>query len=313
MKTVGVTLPVPRILAERHGLRTVCFRAALQQAEDAGVYESRGEQLLGVRNAPPTVKAAVGLAEMQGLDSVLAATAGDLNDFRAALSVLHPAIETDLLPVIPRNEAATREAADKVLADVGVAAAGGSLRTEPTMLRRALKELERKALEGAFSSVEWRSFLLRIVRGNEVQLPLEDSEGRERAKVALLGNLSGPLDLAASIEVFGGRVVYDEWLQLAARLTLSETPYGDLAFSPLVQGLAQRSRELSSRLPNVDAVVLVVEPFCASSMEEVWFRAALSKPMLVLEAETLGNMDATRQLRLENFASAAFARRTSHP
>lgn len=363
MKTVGVTLPIPFVLSSSRGLKTACFRACLHQAEEAHVYEARGERLLGVRNTTCTVKGAVGFAEMKGLKDVLIATAGELNDFRAAMSPLRSNISTHLLPIYPRDEVGTSAGVNAVLDAVSDSCSltcgseaeregrnlekgngdgtpsspacqsnpkgeSGTLwrerdsgarprvpcwRSVPiidtSLVRRVFTDLESMAGEGAFRSTEWRRYLLNMVNGCEAELPREDGEGEKRARVALLGRLSGLADLPAAIERYGGRVVYDEWLQLAARLVLSDRPYFDLAYSPLVLGLRERTRVLTSRLARVDALILVVEPFSACALEETWFRGETRKPLLVLESETLGNLDATKVARLENFAAAVFSHR----
>jgi len=104
-------------------------------------------------------------------------------------------------------------------------------------------------------------------------------------------------------------VVYDEWGQLGANLALSESPYQGLSDSPLVLGLKAREERLKAILDKVQAAILVAEPFCASALEEAWFRSTLKIPILVLESDSLGNLDATSLSRLENFANVAFSGR----
>jgi len=125
-----------------------------------------------------------------------------------------------------------------------------------------------------------------------------------------MGYLAGFPDLPLFIEALGGRVVYDEWLQLAAELVLAPEPMRGLAESPLCAGFGARSRRLHEVLDDVDAVILVTEPFCSLAMEEAWLRDSVRRPLLVLESESLAGLDATRRLRLGNFASMAFGRRT---
>jgi hypothetical protein len=126
--------------------------------------------------------------------------------------------------------------------------------------------------------------------------------------VAVLGPLVGFPDLVGRIGALGGRVVYEEWRELAAEMEEAEDWAGALACGPLVAGLPARLARLRAIAAEVQAAILVTEPFCALAMEETFFRRVLIEtrlPMLVLEAEGYGPMDAARVTRLEAFAEAA--------
>ncbi len=306
MKTVATTLPVPRRLALRHGVRPVVLRAELHAAAEARVYEERGERVLGLRNAPPSVKGAVGLVELRGIPAVLCATAGDIVDFSAALSCLEPGCSVVPLSVVPSDVSLTSAGVDAAMAS-----AGGPAREDSALdvVAPRLAELQRRQAQGAFPSGEWHRFLLDLVRGTLPPLPVADESGADKTRVAVMGHLAGFPDLPLMLESLGARVVYDEWLQLAAELVLAAEPARALAESPLCIGFGARSRRLHEILDDVDAVILVTEPFCSLAMEEVWLRDAVRRPLLVLESESLAFLDATRRLRLENFASMAFRRR----
>jgi hypothetical protein len=307
MKTIATTLPIPRRLAESFGVRCVTLRAELHAVAEARVYEERGERVLSLRNAPPTVKGAVGLVELRGISAALCPTSGDIVDFPAALSCLEPGCRVIPLSVVPNDTARTEAGISSAFESIaGAAAAPSSL----DLVGSRLAELQRRQLAGAFPSGEWHRFLLDVVRGAVQGLPIEDESGRSRARVAVMGYLAGFPDLPLLIEALGGRVVYDEWLQLAAELVLASEPARSVAQSPLCLGFGARSRRLHEIMEEVDAVILITEPFCSLALEEAWLRDAVRRPLLVLESESLAPLDATRRLRLENFASMAFARRT---
>jgi len=297
---------MPHLLLARYGLHAVTFRAALHQAKDPRVFEERGEVLLRVRNAPGSVKGAVGMAELRGMRDVLVGTSGDLTDFKAAFSALHPHTATHTLTIHAGDARKCKRDIEPVLEALADEGSDESL-SELSVLDRMLEQQTRRQVEGACPSPEWRSFLLSVLRGNSVSLPRpgDDDDGK-RTPVALLGHLCGQPDLPSYVEVFGGRVVYDEWAQLAAELAVCREPYLGLAQSPLLLGPAARFERLKPLLSGIEAVILVTEPFCASSMEEAFFRGVVRKPLLVLDCETLANLDATRLLRLENFAASAF-------
>ena len=306
MKVVGTTLPLPHVLAARFGLRTINIRVALHLAQEPHVFDERGEKLLAVRNVPPTVKGAVGLAELRGIRHILTPSTGDIVDFRAALSCLHPHVSQPLLPVYPGDEQRTREGVDAVLSRLSVGQGPVVEPVDVSVFSKVLGDLERRQLAGAFCSVDWQSFLLSLVQGTDARLPEEDGRQGQRARVAVLGYLAGMPDLMSYVEAFGGRVVYAEWPQMAARLALSGSPYQALANSPLVLGLGARLAHAQRAADQVDAYILVTEPFCSLALEEAWFRAHLRKPLLMLESESLGILDATRLSRLESFAGVAF-------
>jgi len=307
MKTVASTLPIPRRLAAAYGLRCVALRAELHAAAEARVYEERGERVLALRNAPPSVKAAVGLVELRGIPGVLCATPGDIVDFSAAMSALEPACRVVPLSLVPSDVERTGAGVTHALESLAGPPAGpGTL----DVLAVRLPELERRQSRGSYPSGEWRRFLLDLVRGAAPPLPLEDESDDRRARVAVVGYLAGYPELPLMVESLGGRVVYDEWLQLAAELVVASDPMRELAESPLCCGLGARARRLLEIIDDVDAVILVSEPFCSLALEEAWLRDFVRRPLLVLESETMAGLDATRRLRLESFASLAFRRRS---
>lgn len=300
-----VTLPLPSNLLAGAGIQAQPIRALLADSGANQVFLEHGEKLLGVRNAPPTAKAAAGLADVRGYRHAIVSVPGDLVDQRAALSVLYPHLQTHLLPIVPERadlmEAAWQRLADDLGPTPELPIAG-----DGRLLGRALEEHARRQRRGHYPSAEWRRFLLGLLLGGAPALPAPD-EKVGLARVALLGGLAGPSDLLDYIEMFGGRVVYDEWLELSGELFFADRPFEAIANSPLVCGLASREARVKVMLGGIDAIVLVVEPFCASALEEAWVRSAFRKPILVVEADGLGHLDATRVMRLENFASMAFA------
>ncbi len=299
-----VTLPLPGQLLSESGIQAQPLRAILAETGTSQVFLERGERLLGVRNAPPTAKAAVGMAEMRGYRHAIVSLPGDLIDHRAALSTLQPHLSTHLLPIVPGQPRLTEEAWQRFVAKLEPPAtvmATGNYR----LLARSLEEHARRQRQGQYPSAEWRRFLLGLLLGGAPVRPTAD-ERVKPARVALLGGLAGPSDLIDYIEMFGGRIVYDEWLELSAELYFAERPFEALANSPLVAGLLAREKRINQILEGVDAIVLIVEPFCASALEEAWVRSAFRKPILVIEADGAGHLDATRVMRLENFATMAF-------
>lgn len=305
MSTHATTLPLPHLLAGDLGLRTSVVRSVLHRAEGPYLYEERGEELLGVRNAAATVKAAVGWAEVSGVRHLLAATAGDIVDYAAAFTRLHPHVTTHMLPVYPGDANRTRDGMSAVLNKLPAAGSGASPLEKP-MHGRLLGEMLGRQRQLVFPSGAWHNFLLDLLRPSAVPLPEADGFGEDRVPVAVMGCLAGFSDLYDLVEMQGGRVVYDEWPELAAELALAREPYEALAQSPLVMGPEARLARLKPHLDDISAVILVVEPFSASALDEAWFRNDLGKPMLVLESERLGLMDSARQLRLENFSTTVF-------
>ncbi len=305
MSTLATTLPLPHLLTRKLAGRTSVIRAVLHLAESPYLYEERGEELLGVRNAAATVKAAVGWAEVSGVRRVLAATAGDIVDYAAAFTRLHPHVTTHPLPVYPGDAVRTREGVSALLDELP-AADNEEGAPHAAMHVRLLAEAFGRQREGVFPSGAWHSFLLDLLRPAAVPLPEVDGLQDDRVPVAVMGSLAGFSDLYDLVEMQGGRVVYDEWAELAAELALAREPFDALAQSPLVTGPVARLARLRPHLEDVAAVILVVEPFSASALDEAWFRNDLGKPLLVLESERLGFMDSARQLRLENFCTTVF-------
>ena len=308
MNMLATTLPLPHVLTMGLGFRSTVIRAVLHRAESPHVYEERGEELLGVRNAAATVKAAVGWAEVSGVRHLLAATAGDIVDYAAAFTRLHPHVATHLLPVYPGDVARTREGVSALLDELPAGGGCGRVaeRQETAMHGRLLAEMLGRQRQRVFPSGAWHNFLLDLLQPAAVPLPEADGSHDDRVPVAVMGCLAGFSDLYDLVEMQGGRVVYDEWAELAAELALAREPYAAMARSALVTGPVARLARLKPHLDDISAVILVVEPFSASALDEAWFRNDLGKPLLVLESERLGLMDSARQLRLENFSTTVF-------
>lgn len=311
MKNIGTTLPIPRaLLGPAHGFRVTVLRSALHCCTSPHLYEEQGEHALKVRNAPPTVKGAVGWARLKGLRHILAPTCGDLVDFRAAFSCLAPHTDVHLLPICPGDARRTQERIAPVLERLVQEGDEGDVgNLDNRVLGRLHEELARRQLQGCFGSVEWHRYLLALVDGSESDVPQADDSGDGRCRVAVLGYLAGLSDLYELVEYLGGRVVLDEWAELAAQLVLAQDPYEALSSSPWVLGLNARFERLKRCLGDVGAVILVTEPFCALAIEETWFRNVVKVPFLVLECNRLGALDAGQQLRLENFAGTVFGGR----
>jgi hypothetical protein len=313
MRNVGTTLPLPRtLLGNAQGMRVNVLRSHLHLSRSPHLYEEQGERVLRVRNTPPSVKGAVGFAQLKGLRDLLMPTVGDLVDFKAAFSCLAPHSRLWTLPVFPGNTEQTREHLEPVLrrlVEPATQSQQGAVDTR--MLSRLLEDLCVRQRDGCFSSVEWHSHLLSCVDGRDAAVPQADERVVPRGRVAVMGYLAGLPDLYELVEYLGGRVVYDEWAEAAASLVLAEDPYHGIAHAPFVLGLEARIRLLQELDDRLDAVIFVSEPFSALAVEETWFRNVIKLPLLSLECSRLGLMDSGQQLRLENFARTTFGRAES--
>lgn len=301
---------MPRtLLGTAQGMRVNVLRSHLHLSRSPHLYEEQGERVLRVRNTPPSVKGAVGFAQLKGLRDLLIPTAGELVDFTAAFSSLAPHSRLWTLPVFPGNTEKTREHLGPVLQRLVQQDTDSETGLVDTrMLSRLLGDQCARQLEGCFASVDWHSHLLACVDGRDADVPQAEERMEPRGRVAVMGYLAGLPDLYELVEYLGGRVVYDEWAEAAARLVLAGDPYHGIAHSPFVLGLEERLRLLMERNDRLDAVIFVSEPFSALAVEETWFRNVIKLPLLSLECTRLGLMDSGQQLRLENFARTSFGR-----
>ena len=136
---------------------------------------------------------------------------------------------------------------------------------------------------------------------------LAGAKGRgERAEAVLLGYAGVPTifgDLYEFLESIGARVVFNEMQRQFAMLGLDEDileQYRTYTYPYRVWG---RTRDIGRAVAErgISGVIHYVQSFCYRQMEDVILREELDVPVLTLEGDLPGPLDARTKLRLESF------------
>ncbi|HUW55531.1 MAG TPA: 2-hydroxyacyl-CoA dehydratase [Planctomycetota bacterium] len=141
----------------------------------------------------------------------------------------------------------------------------------------------------------------------ELDVFLAEAEGRtERTEPVLLGYAGVPTifsDLYEFLESIGARVVFNEMQRQFAMLSLEDDvveQYRTYTYPYRVWG---RTRDISRAVTEreISGVIHYVQSFCYRQMEDVILREELDVPLLTLEGDLPGPLDARTKVRLESF------------
>lgn len=221
-----------------------------------------GEGILGVRNAPAMVKAAVGAALEEQWETVLLATECDLTDFRAAFQALAHRLHVETLPLCSGSVWPAMEEVDSMLKALGIAVS----RQLPNRLPAVQPAWGCGTPEFGF-----------VLAGPPVGLSNLMEQAARLGWTPLLSDWG----LRCRHEGITTGAAITRFLEMSSPDTfLDQCRQADVLGLPLI---------------------LRTEPFCGHQMTDVWLRHRWRGPMLVLEASRIGPLDASQNLRLESF------------
>ena len=245
---------------------------------------------LGSRNVPPSVAATVGAASTGAIDELWVSTTGELTDYHPALSSV-PECSAHWLVMPPQGGDFDWEPDSSVPWRRGIASGTPDIRKA---LRLFLSGMHCHGVIPRQSAEILGQFLTRQ------EPPVTEIESLDGLRLAVVGY---PIDRSALMSALEGQrvsIIYDEWLQAACELRLTEDWPHELRRSPLVGGLEGRISRLRG-LKRLHGVIVEFEPFCAHALDEVWVRGAVDVPVLALERARYGPLDAVSRNRLDAF------------
>jgi len=271
------------------------------------------------RNTCSWIKGIYSAVMESGIREMVAVTEGDCSNTRALMEVL----SYSGIRVVPfayphdRNAAALRAEIEKLMVAFGVGW---------DEVRHASERLE--AIREKIRTVDWLTWEEDLVSGEEnhyFQVASSDMNGspdsydaeidrfiseartrtpyRDRIRLAYIGVPPIMEGLYPFLEFHGARVVFNETQRqfsmpygigdLVERYRAYTYPY-DIFFR-----LADIERELERR--RVDGVIHYVQSFCFRQIEDIIVRRRLHLPILTLEGDKPGPLDARTAIRIESF------------
>jgi benzoyl-CoA reductase/2-hydroxyglutaryl-CoA dehydratase subunit BcrC/BadD/HgdB len=271
------------------------------------------------RNICGWIKGIYGAVIESGIRELVAVTEGDCSNTRALMEVLslHGITTVPFAYPHDRNPQALHEEIERMMAYFGVGwdevnRAGENLEN----VRKKIAEIDRLTWEDGLVSGEENHYFQvassdmngspkafeaevdRFLREISSRTPYQDS-----IRLAYVGVPPIIDDLYPFLESHGARVVFNETQRqfsmpygirdLVERYRAYTYPY-DIFFR-----LADIRQELEKR--KIDGVIHYVQSFCFRQIEDMVVRRQLSLPILTLEGDKPGPLDARTKIRIESF------------
>lgn len=271
------------------------------------------------RNICGWIKGIYAAVVESGIDEIVAVTEGDCSNTRALMEVLSLNGITTVPFAYPqdRSREALRAEIERFMGHFGVGwdevdRAGERLE----LIRAKIREVDRLTWQdNLVTGQENHYFQVASSDMNgapevfeaELDTFLKEARGRaplgENIRLAYIGVPPIIDGLYSFLEAQGARVVFNETQRqfsmpygigdLVERYLAYTYPY-DIFFR-----LADIERELSKR--RVDGVIHYVQSFCFRQIEDMVVRRSLSLPILTLEGDKPGPLDARSRIRIESF------------
>lgn len=271
------------------------------------------------RNICGWIKGIYAAVVESGIDEIVAVTEGDCSNTRALMEVLSLNDITTVPFAYPqdRNRETLRAEIERFMSHFGVGWEEVDLAGERLELIRAkIREVDR---------LTWQDNLVTGQENHYFQVASSDMNGalevfeaeldaflkeargraplRESIRLAYIGVPPIIDGLYSFLESHGARVVFNETQrQFSMPYGISDLVERYLAYTypyDIFFRLADIERELSKR--RVDGVIHYVQSFCFRQIEDMVVRRTLSLPILTLEGDKPGPLDARSRIRIESF------------
>jgi benzoyl-CoA reductase/2-hydroxyglutaryl-CoA dehydratase subunit BcrC/BadD/HgdB len=271
------------------------------------------------RNVCAWIKGIYGAVLASGVTDMIAVTEGDCSYTKALMEVL----SLKGISVYPfaypagRESAALRVEIEKLMANFGVGwDEVNRAKARLDGIRRKVHEIDRLTFEDDRVSGQENHYFQVCTSDMNGDLDLFETEvdaflaeaaarppRKERIRLAYLGVPPIVSGLYGFLEGLGARVVFNETQRQFSM------PYGieDLieqyrAYTypyDIFHRISDISREIEAR--RVDGVIHYVQSFCFRQIEDMVLRKSIALPILTLEGDKPGDIDARTKIRVEGF------------
>jgi benzoyl-CoA reductase/2-hydroxyglutaryl-CoA dehydratase subunit BcrC/BadD/HgdB len=135
---------------------------------------------------------------------------------------------------------------------------------------------------------------------------LEAQSASELTEEIRLGFIGVPpifTDLYAYFEKMGGRIVFNEVQRQFAMPFTTNDLVEQYRLYTYPYGVFGRIKDIQTEIErrNLDGIVHYVQSFCFRQIEDMIFRQKLDVPVLTLEGDKPGKVDARTRLRIDSF------------
>ncbi|HWI41773.1 MAG TPA: 2-hydroxyacyl-CoA dehydratase [Verrucomicrobiae bacterium] len=319
MRKIGITSTVPLEILVAAGRRPVDLNNIFISGVDPQRMVAAAEAEGFPRSACAWIKGIYSAARQEGIGEVVAVSEGDCSNTRALMEVL----SLEGISTIPfsyphdRDPVLMRRELEKLMQRLGTdAAAVAGTKEGMDRVRRKLLEIDRLTWEeDLVSGGENHLYLVSSSDMNgdpaafeaSVDSFLEEARKRQRrtepVRLAFLGVPPILTDLYRELECMGARVVFNETQrQFAMPYLLPDLTEQYLAYTypyDIFHRLEDILPELRRR--RVHGVIHYVQSFCFRQIEDIVLRRRLPLPVLTLEGDKPGKLDARTRIRLEGF------------
>jgi benzoyl-CoA reductase/2-hydroxyglutaryl-CoA dehydratase subunit BcrC/BadD/HgdB len=318
-RNIGITTTIPVEIVYAAGLRPVDLNNRFITAADPARMVEEAEHAGFPRNICSWIKGIYAAARRSKIRRIIAVARGDCSNTHALTEIL----ETEGVDVLDfsfpyrRDTEELRAELDKLCRrlDTTMAAAAEQKRRLDAV-RRVVREIDRLTFEeGRVSGEENHLWLIHCsdFRGDPAAYAADAEAFVDRAaarpprthpvRLGLIGIPPICSDLHATLEDFGGAVVFNEMQRqfsmpygtadLLEQYRRYTYPY-DIFFR-----LDDVARELERR--RIDGVIHYVQSFCFRGIQDRLVRERLDLPILTLECDRPGPLDARSRTRIEAF------------
>ncbi len=320
MGKIGITTTVPAevILAAGHtpvDLNNIFIEDAspmrfIDQAEEVGY----------PRNICGWIKGLYSVAvETEGLDAVVAVTQGDCSNTHALMETLELAGIRTIPFAYPfdRDYDLLKLQIEKLMYELGTdwdAVKRVQARLRP--VRAKLVEIDRLTWQDNVVH-SWDNHLYQVCSSDfngdvdafEAQLDKflaetkDAAECEENLRLAYIGVPPIYTDLYSYLEKRGARVVYNEVQRQFAMPFMEDDLVEQYRRYTYPYRVFDRIEDIRTELErrNIDGVIHYVQSFCYRQIEDMIFRDKLDLPILTIEGDKPGRLDARTKLRLDSF------------
>ena len=319
-KLVGITTTVPIEILYAAGVTPVDLNNRFITARSPKAFVERAETDGLPRSLCGWIKGLYGVAMTSpDIDTIVGVTQGDCSNTHALMELFERAGRRVVPFAYPYD-------ADRELLTLQIeefARAFGTDVPAATAMKQRLDRIRRKLLR--LDEMSWRENRVSGFENHLWLVSASDMNGdpdrfeREldaflaeagkrpaRAETVRLGYLGVPSIMSGlyeAIEALGGRVVFNEMQRQFAMLNLADglvEQYRRYTYPYRVWGrLEDIRREVEQR--KLAGVIHYVQSFCYRQMEDVILREEIGVPVLTLEGDLPGPVDARTQLRIESF------------
>ncbi|SDE56599.1 2-hydroxyacyl-CoA dehydratase family protein [Sporomusa acidovorans] len=326
MARIGLTTTVPVEIILAAGHVPVDLNNIFITSEQAGRMVETAEEAGYPRNICGWIKGLYAVMVNKefndacgGIDKVIAVTQGDCSNTHALMETYQLAgIET--IPFaypVDRDYDLLKLQMEKLMAALGTNWQDvNRVKRELDKLRLRVAELDRRTWQDNTISgfhnhlyqVSCSDFNsnVELFAGDVEQFLVKADDASEYTDELRLGYIGVPpifTDLYPYVESMGARIVYNEVQRQFAMPFVTDDLVEQYRLYTYPYGVFGRIKDIAAEIErrNLDGLVHYVQSFCFRQIEDIILREKLDIPILTIEGDKPGKLDARTRLRLESF------------